>query len=62
MILLDTHVAIWFLTEDVSLGTRARAIARSALGQGRLFVSAITFWEIAFQDAFARRDRPPSSA
>jgi PIN domain nuclease of toxin-antitoxin system len=47
VIVLDTHAAIWFTTEDSNLGRRARAMARSSLGAGTLFVSAITFWEIA---------------
>lgn len=47
VILLDTHAAIWFVTEDSSLGPRARTMARSALAESTLFVSAITFWEIA---------------
>ena len=47
MIVLDTHAAIWFVTEDSNLGPRARVMARSALAEGALFVSAITFWEIA---------------
>lgn len=47
MILLDTHAAIWFFTEDSDLGPRARSRARSALAEAALFVSAITFWEIA---------------
>jgi PIN domain nuclease of toxin-antitoxin system len=57
VILLDTHAAIWFVTEDPNLGSRARGMARSALGAGTLFVSAITFWEIALL-ASRRRLRP----
>ncbi|MEJ0077150.1 MAG: type II toxin-antitoxin system VapC family toxin [Alphaproteobacteria bacterium] len=47
MILLDTHAAIWLITEDKSLGAKSRLIIQSALAERTLFVSAITFWEIA---------------
>jgi len=60
VILLDTHAAIWFVTEDAGLGPRSRTISRSALAEGTLFVSAITFWEIAFL-ASRRRLRPSRS-
>jgi PIN domain nuclease of toxin-antitoxin system len=57
VILLDTHAAIWFVTNNSNLGATARARARSALAEERLFVSAITFWEIAFL-ATKRRLQP----
>ncbi|MEA2880266.1 MAG: hypothetical protein QOF14_5462 [Hyphomicrobiales bacterium] len=60
MIVLDTHAAIWFVTEDSNLGPRARVMARSALREGTLFVSAISFWEIALLTA-RRRLRPARS-
>jgi PIN domain nuclease of toxin-antitoxin system len=47
VILLDTHAAIWFTTDDEALGKDSRAIADAALAEGRLAVSAISFWEIA---------------
>jgi len=61
VILLDTHAAIWFVTDNSSLGASARAKARSALADAALFVSAITFWEIAFLVA-RRRLRPLRSS
>jgi len=45
--LLDTHAAIWPITESDFLGPTSRATIRSAVADGALFVSAITFWEIA---------------
>jgi len=57
VILLDTHAAIWFVTNNSNLGANARAKARSALTDAALFVSAITFWEIAFL-VIRRRLRP----
>jgi len=47
VLLLDTHAAIWFATEDESMGRRSRALADEALKEGQLGVSAISFWEIA---------------
>lgn len=54
MLLLDTHAAIWFATEDKSLGKRSRALAGEALNEGRLAVSSISFWEIALLVAKGR--------
>lgn len=48
MILLDTHAAIWLITDDTRLGPKSRAIIEAAVEDEALFVSAITFWEIAF--------------
>jgi len=47
VILLDTQAAIWFLSGDSKLGPRSTAVARAALAEDRLTVSAISFWEIA---------------
>jgi PIN domain nuclease of toxin-antitoxin system len=46
-VLLDTHALIWLDQDDPSLGIEARKHADFALHQGRLAVSAISFWEIA---------------
>jgi len=47
VILLDTHAAIWFITDDPALGQQSRSAADLALSEGQLTVSAVTFWEIA---------------
>lgn len=60
MILLDTHAAIWFIT-DSGLGRRSRSIADAALADDRLTMSAISFWEIAMLVA-KRRLRSVDSA
>lgn len=44
---LDTHVLIWLDQDDSSLGTETRQRVDHALQQGRLAVSAISFWETA---------------
>lgn len=47
MILLDTHVLVHYLVEDKKLGRRAIASIDKALSGDDVFVSAISFWEIA---------------
>lgn len=61
VILLDTHAAIWLITENADLGPRSRRMIRSAVDDSALFVSAITFWEIALLGS-RRRLRPSRSA
>ena len=46
MILLDTHVAVWFVT-NTKFGKRTMTIVDAAQAEARLAVSAISFWEIA---------------
>jgi PIN domain nuclease of toxin-antitoxin system len=46
VILLDTHVAVWFVT-NTAFGKRTMAIVDAAQAEARLAVSAISFWEIA---------------
>jgi len=47
VILLDTHVALWFTVGSDILGKHGRRIARQAAADSQLAVSAISFWEIA---------------
>lgn len=47
MILLDTHVLVQYLQDDKRLGRRANASIDKALADEDVFVSAISFWEIA---------------
>ena len=54
MILLDTHALIWLATESGQLGKRSSVLAREAWAQGRLAVSAISFWELAMIHARKR--------
>ena len=63
MILLDTHAAIWLITDDSRLGPKSRAMINSAVDDDALFVSAITFWEIAFLagEVSGQRARPPNN-
>lgn len=47
MILLDTHVLVRYLMGDRKLGRRAVAAIDKALAADELFVSAISYWEVA---------------
>lgn len=48
MILLDTHVLVWLGAGDAHLGKRAsQSIARAALRESGVAVSAVSFWEAA---------------
>lgn len=53
-VLLDTHVLVWLLEGDGRLGHQARQLADAAAREDALFVSAMTFWEVAM---LARRHR-----
>jgi len=47
MILLDTQVLIWLALGSTRLGSHAREDLDRALAESGIWVSAITFWEIA---------------
>ena len=47
MILLDTHVALWIASGDDALGHTSQIKTRQAFRENHLFISAISFWEIA---------------
>jgi PIN domain nuclease of toxin-antitoxin system len=48
MIILDTHALVWLVNRDPRMGEAARDLADIALTEWRLWVSAITFCEIAY--------------
>jgi PIN domain nuclease of toxin-antitoxin system len=47
VIVLDTHVLVWFAEDNPRLSTRGTRVADAALHRNGLIVSAISFWEIA---------------
>ena len=57
-LLLDTHIALWALTDDPRLSPRARALINDPANQ--VIVSAATVWEIAIKHALGRDDMPIS--
>lgn len=55
MIVLDTHVLIWWVNGNAQLSQRARkAIERELEGEAQVMVSAISAWEIAMLVAKGR--------
>lgn len=58
-LLLDTHIALWAITDD----PRLSALARGWIGDPRnlVVVSTVSLWEIAIKHALARGDMPISS-
>ena len=53
-LLLDTHVFLWWLSDDPKLGARERAIIVDGLSL--VHVSAASFWEISIKAALGRID------
>jgi len=47
VIVLDTHVLVWVVTDDVRLGKVARDTIKEAGKKDRIAISAITPWEIS---------------
>jgi len=59
MLLLDTHVLLWWVDDDARLGAGARrSIQQSAL----VVVSAISAWEMAIKQALGRLAPPDVGA
>ena len=61
MILLDTHVLIWLTRYSSRLGLQTREIIAEAEASRRVYVSAITFWEIALLKRKGKLDIPDSA-
>jgi PIN domain nuclease of toxin-antitoxin system len=55
-LLLDTHVALWAIADSPRMPRRARELILSPAS--RVFVSAVSVWEIAIKHAFGRGDMP----
>jgi PIN domain nuclease of toxin-antitoxin system len=47
MIVVDTHILLWWINSDSTLSKAARAAIDSERPGGTILVSAITAWEIA---------------
>ncbi len=59
-LLLDTHIAIWALTDDARLSPQARSLIEAP--DNLVFVSAVTVWEIAIKHALGRFGVPFSGS
>jgi PIN domain nuclease of toxin-antitoxin system len=57
-LLLDTHVALWAITDSPRLSDKARDLISSP--RTTVWVSAANVWEIAIKHALGRGDMPVS--
>lgn len=57
-ILLDTHVALWAITDSPKLPKKARELIESP--RSSVWISAATVWEIAIKHSLGRNDMPVS--
>lgn len=58
-ILLDTHVALWAITDSPKLPKKAREMIASP--RSTVWISAATVWEIAIEHSLGRGEMPVSS-
>jgi len=54
-ILLDSHVALWWLEDNTSLGPRSREMIAAA---DQAFVSAVTPWELGIKRSLGKLSMP----
>lgn len=57
-LLLDTHVALWAITDSPKLPKKAREMIESP--RTSIWISAATIWEIAIKHSLGRGDVPVS--
>ena len=57
-LLLDTHIALWVLTDDAKLSPLARSLIIS--GRDQVFVSAASIWEISIKHRLVPDQMPLS--
>lgn len=53
-ILLDTHVLLWLINGDSELPLDTRNLIKEACKESLLYISAISFWEIALLESKSR--------
>jgi PIN domain nuclease of toxin-antitoxin system len=58
-ILLDTHIALWAITDDPKLPAKARDLIVAP--RNTVWVSVVSIWEIAIKHGLGRGDMPVSS-
>lgn len=57
-LLLDTHVALWAITDSPKLPNKVREMIESP--KSSVWISAATVWEIAIKHSLGRGDMPVS--
>ncbi|QQD73665.1 type II toxin-antitoxin system VapC family toxin [Acidithiobacillus ferrivorans] len=58
-LLLDTHIALWAITDSPKLSQKARDLIQSP--KSSVWISTASLWEIAIKHALGRGDMPVSS-
>ncbi|MHB1321829.1 MAG: type II toxin-antitoxin system VapC family toxin [Acidithiobacillus ferrivorans] len=58
-LLLDTHIALWAITDSPKLSPKARDLIQSP--KSSVWISTASIWEIAIKHALGRGDMPVSS-
>ena len=58
-LLLDTHIALWAITDNPNLAPKARQMI--AEPRNTIWVSTVSLWEIAIKHSLERGDMPVSS-
>jgi len=58
-LLLDTHIALWAITDDARLSATARVMIQAP--QAQVWVSVVSLWEIAIKHTLGRGDMPISA-
>ncbi len=59
-LLLDTHVALWAITDSPKLSQKARTLICAP--RSTIWVSAASLWEIAIKRSLARSNMPVTSS
>lgn len=59
-LLLDTHIALWAVSDDPRLSLKARELITTP--RNLIWVSAVSIWEIAIKHSLGRGDMPISGA
>ena len=54
MLVLDTHILVWWLNGDKALSKKAANAIKDELKNGEIVISSITAWEIAMLVARGR--------
>jgi PIN domain nuclease of toxin-antitoxin system len=57
-LLLDTHVALWAITDDQKLSANARALIMAP--RTNIWISAVSLWEISIKHGLGLGDMPIS--
>jgi PIN domain nuclease of toxin-antitoxin system len=57
-LLLDTHVALWAITDDPKLLAKARELIQAP--RTIVWISAVSVWEIAIKHSLGKADMPVS--